>query len=485
MAQTSIHIEPVKGGSEQHNRRHKELDYIRKDLTSRNESHIFSSLPTISETTAKIEADYKAAHGKKLHPKATPIREAVVVIEDSTTLAALQDFCQKCQEKWGITPMQLYTHRDEGHTAEDGTWKPNLHAHIVFCWYNFKTHTTCKLTREDMVDMQTLLADCLQMERGVSSDRKHLNAIQQKNAAELAKLEKLKDQVEKTGKAVVGVQETADKAIRECCHQLQHIGKNTVKNFDLLLKPGAVKPTKTEQQSRDRLDEESRRDLTQTKGSDLLHEEATLRNLIYQTALAVERIGRKLQALAKAIPFWKKSRLAHEADLQAAVATAEEKAANSTAEAENARKRAENARNRAEDAEARANARDEQAKETLQNLQARIDEAREEGRKAGASAKHQEWQKWYNEQGKPAIDERDRLKTQVAQLKKDLDQAAEDHRVQAVETAKELQRQWGAAPFEEAGLEFTEFGSWQTAKKELQQERQQQRTVTKSGMKMG
>lgn len=35
--QTSIHVQPVKGGSEQHNKREKELDYIRPELSHLNE----------------------------------------------------------------------------------------------------------------------------------------------------------------------------------------------------------------------------------------------------------------------------------------------------------------------------------------------------------------------------------------------------------------------------------------------------------------
>jgi hypothetical protein len=30
--QTSVNVQPVKGGSEEHNKREKQLDYVRKDL---------------------------------------------------------------------------------------------------------------------------------------------------------------------------------------------------------------------------------------------------------------------------------------------------------------------------------------------------------------------------------------------------------------------------------------------------------------------
>lgn len=193
---TSIHIQPVKSGSEKHNERLKEMEHIRKDLSHLNQSWKSPDFPTINEQLAAIRADYQVAHGKKLHAKATPIREAVVVIQEGTSLEQLRSACEECRRRYGIQAMQIYAHKDEGHITENGTWKPNLHAHIVFNWYNTRTHTTCKLSRQDMVEMQTIFAECLQMERGVSSDRKHLNAIQQKNKAEAAKLQHLQEQAQ-------------------------------------------------------------------------------------------------------------------------------------------------------------------------------------------------------------------------------------------------------------------------------------------------
>ena len=494
MAQTSIHIEPVKGGSEQHNSRHKELDYIRKELTSLNESHIFAGLPGISETMAKIEADYKAAHNKKLHAKATPIREAVVVIEEGTSMEQLRDFCQKCQEKWGITPMQLYTHRDEGHQAETG-WKANHHAHIVFCWYNFETHTTCKLSRADMAEMQTLLADCLQMERGVSSDKKHLSAIQQKNAAELAKLDKLTAQVAETGQAVVNAQQSADTAIRNCCKQLQAIGQHTVKNFDLLANTGAVKPTKFEQEKRDALDQEAHRDLSKSTGRELLVAETLLRNLIYHTGQAVERIGRKLQELAKGVPLLqlRKGRLAHEAELQARVEAADKRAANSMAEAENARKSAENAQSRANSIIAQAKKEVDEARINAHNREVDAQRREEAAQKREEEAKDhiEHFQKYYDNSYlhglKKNQDEVNALKKEVEELKATKESWLKDFQ----DIAKTLINQFSedsVKVFERVNLhEVIGTDIWNNAKEERQERllRQQQEQQAKEEQSSG
>ena len=99
--------------------------------------------------------------------------------------------CKQCEEKYGIVAMQIHTHRDEGHIDKDGVWKANLHAHIVFRWYDYEHSTTRKLSRQDMADMQSIFATNLEMQRGASSRKKHLSAIQEKIKAERKKLKEL------------------------------------------------------------------------------------------------------------------------------------------------------------------------------------------------------------------------------------------------------------------------------------------------------
>ena len=165
--QTSIHIEPVKQGSEQHNRRQKELDYVRKDLTHKNESW---EVDTIGNRLSIIQEQYKKTTGQKLQAKATPIREGVAVINENTSLEELQNFANKIRERFGVDTFQIHIHRDEGY-KNGKEWKPNLHAHLVFDWTDQTTGKTLKLNRQDMAEMQTMLAECLDMQRGKSSSK--------------------------------------------------------------------------------------------------------------------------------------------------------------------------------------------------------------------------------------------------------------------------------------------------------------------------
>ena len=230
MAQkTSINIKPcLVRSSGPHNRRlaeylaniRKENLYIRTELTVRNEAWV---APEIGDTSLadyynQIAAMVKEKTGRAMQTKdrkrvnkktgkvtivrgSTPIKEGVVVIKEDTTMKQLQHFCEVCKQCCGITALQIFIHRDEGHYGVPGdtaTWKPNLHAHIVWDWMNHDTGKSCKLDEKDMSDMQTLLAECLEMERGISkeiTDKKHLERTdyiiaKQKQETEQAKAEK-------------------------------------------------------------------------------------------------------------------------------------------------------------------------------------------------------------------------------------------------------------------------------------------------------
>lgn len=189
MGATSINIQPCKiSSSEQHNERTKALDYVRSELSHLNE-HWQSDNKSLSQHLEEVQRSYQYAKGKKMHAKATPIREGVIVIDKTTTMQDLHLFGNVCEERWGIKPLQIHIHRDEGymHAKE---WTPNLHAHIVWRWTD-EQGVTRKLGRHDMVEMQTLLAETLGMARGVSSDKKHLNSIQYKVEAEQKRLSEL------------------------------------------------------------------------------------------------------------------------------------------------------------------------------------------------------------------------------------------------------------------------------------------------------
>jgi hypothetical protein len=159
------------------------------------------------------ERERKGKNGKIIKVAGcSPIREGVLLIRPDTTLADVRKFGEECQRRWGITPLQIFLHKDEGHwlngqpEAEDresfkvgNRWfKPNYHAHIVFDWMNHETGKSRKLNDEDMAAMQTLASNILLMERGQAkavTGKEHLERndfIIKKQKAELQRIEETK-----------------------------------------------------------------------------------------------------------------------------------------------------------------------------------------------------------------------------------------------------------------------------------------------------
>ena len=236
---SSIHIKPCNTkSSEAHNRRTAEYMrnigesriYIVPELSADNEQWINpdfgnSNLQThydnikrmVKEKTGRAmqekERERKGKNGKIIKVAGcSPIREGVLLIKPDTTLTDVKKFSEECQRRWGITPLQIFLHKDEGHwlngqpDAEDKEsfqvgekwFKPNYHAHIVFGWMNHDTGKSQKLNDNDMMEMQTLASDILFMERGQSktiTDKEHLERndfIIEKQKAELQRIDETK-----------------------------------------------------------------------------------------------------------------------------------------------------------------------------------------------------------------------------------------------------------------------------------------------------
>lgn len=143
---------------------------------------------------ADIAETVKAKTGRKMQAKATPIREAVVVIEDTTTMDDLQNLAQRLQQRFGIEVFQIAIHKDEGYKNSKQQLKLNLHAHLVADWTDHRSGKSLKLGRNDMAEMQTICAEVLGMERGKSSEKQHLSAIQYKIKAEEERAERAEEE---------------------------------------------------------------------------------------------------------------------------------------------------------------------------------------------------------------------------------------------------------------------------------------------------
>ena len=210
--------------SERHNRRDAEYIkslnpkklYVRLDLTKHNTSYVAPEMEgvTLDQYLESIRVMVKQKTGRAMQEKdvqytdkngkvrtrngASPIRECVVVTEKGTKLKDLLRFTKEVEKKWGIKALQVHLHRDEGHyedPADENTWVPNYHAHIIWDWMDHSTGKSIKLNADDMSTMQDMVAEALDMERGQKKSETGLDHLE-RNDFILQKQEKEKKRLE-------------------------------------------------------------------------------------------------------------------------------------------------------------------------------------------------------------------------------------------------------------------------------------------------
>ena len=336
---SSIHIKPCNVASSMpHNRRTHEYMrniakskiYIVSELSAGNEqwvnqnfgspdlqAHYDNIKRMVKEKTGRAmqerERERKGKNGKIIKVTGcSPIREGVLLIRPDTTLTDVRKFGEECQRLWGITPLQIFLHKDEGHwlggqpAPEDREsfkvgekwFKPNFHAHIVFDWMNHETGKSRKLNDKDMTEMQSLASDILLMERGQSkavTGKKHLERndfIIEKQKEEMKCLD-------------------ATRQYRE--HQLEMANKKMLETENItssLIEKALQKERQSE--DLDRAISEKRSKLNREKGSELLNaavvwatgkskalknEIEDLRNEISTHEETIERLQDKIQTI--------------------------------------------------------------------------------------------------------------------------------------------------------------------------------------------
>lgn len=253
---TSANMQPCKcGTAECHNRRERELKYVRKELSRLNEYKEWFSISTQLE---KIRSEYELSTGQKLQPTAQPIQEIVLVTDADTTSKQVEDFCDLVKNL-GMTPLSYAIHRDEGHEdAVTGEWISNYHAHVVVdttCWEHRMIERpkkrngknvldpvtgkpqkvlvdayakTIKFTREDMSRLQDYASQATGLARGVSSERMHEDARVYK-AREQAREILAQAKTIESQKELIADQE---RNIRACVETMQGQGRDVVRNYD-------------------------------------------------------------------------------------------------------------------------------------------------------------------------------------------------------------------------------------------------------------
>lgn len=188
------------------------LNYIHSERTALNESwhkeYQANGHPkTLRNYLADTKKVVKAKTGRAMQAKAEDnvIGEAVVVIDEQTTMEDLQKLGKAMEERYGWTCVQIHIHRDEGYLGErteemkHREGKYNLHAHMFFVTTNLATGKSWKRQRGEGSVMQDITAQTLNLTRGVRKSeqtkevKETLNVIEYKAMQEEIRLQTLKE----------------------------------------------------------------------------------------------------------------------------------------------------------------------------------------------------------------------------------------------------------------------------------------------------
>lgn len=190
MEKSSIHFENIKATSQSHNLRLREFDYVRKDLTPSNKS--YGDMQPHPEIIDELKTIIKSKTGRTAQAKAKFLIEGVFLFSEKHSNNDLFTVAKEFRKKFNVVVLELHIHRDEGQYEKDSKeWKPNLHAHIIFENINRASGKSVKWNKEDLSSIQDFFAETLIMQRGLKSEKKHLNAIQYKVKKEQERLQNL------------------------------------------------------------------------------------------------------------------------------------------------------------------------------------------------------------------------------------------------------------------------------------------------------
>lgn len=189
------------------------LNYIHSDRSQLNESwhrdvQENGRPKTLRNYLADTKRIVKARTGRAMQKKAEDnvIGEAVVVIDEKTTMEELQLLGKKMEDRYGWTCVQIHIHKDEGYLGKrteemkHREGKYNLHAHMFFITTNLDNGKSWKRKRGEGSVMQDITATTLNLTRGVKKSeqtnevKETLNVIEFKEDQARKNLERIESE---------------------------------------------------------------------------------------------------------------------------------------------------------------------------------------------------------------------------------------------------------------------------------------------------
>lgn len=148
----------------------------------------------------QIIQDAKDAYERNRKPKSPKFKaksyewSLVVNLKESNTMQDLEKLSKHFADKYGFQCYQIAFHKDEGYINDDGEFIPNLHAHLEFITLDKETgknnYRREKISPRVLRDMQSEVAEILQMERGVDKRLSGAKRIEPRAYAAMKEAEK-------------------------------------------------------------------------------------------------------------------------------------------------------------------------------------------------------------------------------------------------------------------------------------------------------
>lgn len=171
---SSINFKKSSAGFE-HNDRTEEREpkhLLPEEFRQRNECDrsAIEARELLKEMVENAKEKYQERTGQKCQAKILSV-EAVINLEAHHTLKDVEKINEYLEQKHGLRAVQSSIHRDEGHINDEGKPEYNLHAHVVYCNLDQDGKTILKgLEKADLRDLQSFVAETLEMTRGQSAD---------------------------------------------------------------------------------------------------------------------------------------------------------------------------------------------------------------------------------------------------------------------------------------------------------------------------
>lgn len=184
---SSINIQKVNFSSFEHNNRNYKPNYLietglendyyyNRDfpMIKVNNKYGEYEKPDFDSIKEDLKLKYIKSVGQKPQKNTEFFKEAVFNTSEKTTHDHIDNLCIELKKEFGITVINVAHHKDEGHIVDtvdekgnkNSKIKVNFHAHLLFLNVDSETGKSLRLKKADLVKMQTVVADCLELERG-------------------------------------------------------------------------------------------------------------------------------------------------------------------------------------------------------------------------------------------------------------------------------------------------------------------------------